>query len=363
MIIFSASEKELDEFLNRLNSFHPNFTHERSRESLNFLDVIVKIQQDEFVTDLYYKSTDGHRYLHFDSCHASHTKTSIVYSQALRMKTICSMRSDLIVNINKLKCWFRERGYPEEIVNKETKRALESSIGSFNHRSKKITQDDRQKGITLVVTYNPFLCHLGLTIRKNLFLLYQDEEVKRVFTPAPFLSFRTAGTLRTHLVRAKVYPVEERLVGSRKCLRNRCQVCKNVVETDIFQSFVDKKVYKINHRFTCSDKCLVYLLSCKVCGRQYTGQTVDEFRYRWNNYKDNNRKSLRRDEHKQADVFVHVQSLDHNSFLEDTEITFIDKTDPSDPARCEEFWIDTLKTCYPLGLNKIDASFCIFVSH
>ena len=167
--------------------------------------------------------------------------------------------------------------------------------------------------------------------------------------------FRPARTLRTHLVRAKVYPVEERLVGSRKCLRNRCQVCKNVVETDIFQSFVDKKVYKINHRFTCSDKCLVYLLSCKVCGRQYTGQTVDEFRYRWNNYKDNNRKSLRGNEHKQAGFFAHFQGLDHNGFLEDTEITFIDKTDPSDPTRREEFWIDTLKTRYPLGLHNIDA--------
>ena len=52
--IWTASEKELDEFLNRLNSFHPNlrFTHERSRESLNLMDVIVKIQQGEFVTDL-----------------------------------------------------------------------------------------------------------------------------------------------------------------------------------------------------------------------------------------------------------------------------------------------------------------------
>ena len=218
--IWTASEKGLDEFLNRLNSFHPNlrFTHERSRESLNFLDVIVKIQQGEFVTDLYYKSTDRHQYLHFDSCHASHTKTSIVYSQALRMKRICSRRSDLIVNINKLKDWFRERGYPEEIVNKETKRALESSIGSFNNRSKKITQDDRQKGIPLVVTYNPFLCHLGQTIRKNFFLLYQDEEAKCVFTPAPFVSFRTARTHRTHLVRAKVYPVEESLLGQENVL-------------------------------------------------------------------------------------------------------------------------------------------------
>ena len=89
------------------------------------------------------------------------------------------------------------------------------------------------------------------------------------------------------------------------------------------------------HRFTCSDICLVYLLSCKVCGRQYTGQTVDEFRYRWNNYKDNNRKSLRGDEHKQAGFFAHFQGLDHTGFVEDTEITFIDKTDPSGPTRCE----------------------------
>ena len=74
--MWTASGKELDEFLNRLNSFHPNlkFTDERSRESLNFLDVIIKIQQVEFVTDLYCKSTDEHQYLHFDSCYASHTK-------------------------------------------------------------------------------------------------------------------------------------------------------------------------------------------------------------------------------------------------------------------------------------------------
>ena len=118
---------------------------------------------------------------------------------------------------------------------------------------------------------------------------------------------------------------------------------------------MDKKVYKINHRFTCGDKCLVYLLSFTVCGRQYTGQTVDEFRYRWNNYKDNNRKSLRGDEHKQAGFIAHFQSLDHNGFLEDTEITFIDQADSPDPTRREDFSIDTLKTRYPLGLSNINA--------
>ena len=100
------------------------------------------------------------------------------------MKRICSRKSDLIVNINELKDWFRERGYP----------ALESCISSSNNKSKNL-KGDRPKGMPLVVTYNLFLCHLGQAIRENLFLLYQDEEVKHVFTPAPFVSFRTARTI------------------------------------------------------------------------------------------------------------------------------------------------------------------------
>ena len=41
-------------------------------------------------------------------------------------------------------------------------------------------------------------------------------------------------------------------------------------------------------------------------------------------------------------------------FINDTEIRFFDKTDLSDPTRHEDFWIGTLKTCYPQGLNSID---------
>ena len=92
----------------------------------------------------------------------------------------------------------------------------------------------------------------------------------------------------------------QRLVGSRKSNKNRWQICKNVTETETFQPFVDKKVHKINHRFTCSDKCLVYLLLCKVYRMQYNRRTNDEFRYKWNNYKDNNRKSLMGEDDKQA---------------------------------------------------------------
>ena len=166
------------------------------------------------------------------------------------------------------------------MVNKKTKRALESPSLGHSKTSERSVSGNVETGVPLVVNYNPILCRLGQVIRKNLCFQYQDEEVKQVLNPAPFVSFRSVRTLRSHTVKAKVYSVGERLVGSRKCNKNCCQVCKNVTETEIFQSFVDKKVYKINHRFTCSVKCLIYLFSCKVCGMQYYDQTNDEFRSR-----------------------------------------------------------------------------------
>ena len=78
-------------------------------------------------------------------------------------------------------------------------------------------------------------------------------------------------------------------MGSSKCGSKRCQVCLNVSEPNIFESFQTKRQYKINHHLDCNDKCLIYLLSCKICGLQYVGSTTDRFRLRWNNYKDNDR--------------------------------------------------------------------------
>ena len=77
-------------------------------------------------------------------------------------------------------------------------------------------------------------------------------------------------------------------------------------------------------------------------------------RYRWNNYKDNNRKSLRGEDHKQRSFFAHSQIAGRSGFINDTEIRFIDKTDPLDPTIREDFSIDTLKTRYPQDLNNIN---------
>ena len=154
------------------------------------------------------------------------------------------------------------------MVNKKIKTTFESNSLGQCKTSERIASGNGGTGVPLAVNKNAILFRLGQVIRKNLCFLYQDEKVKQVFNPDPFVSCRSVRTLRSHLVIAKVYPVGERLVRSRKCNKNRCQVCKNVIETKTFQSFADEKVYKVNYRFTCSDKCLVYLLWCKVTFKQ-----------------------------------------------------------------------------------------------
>ena len=77
-----------------------------------------------------------------------------------------------------------------------------------------------------------------------------------MFTPPPFASFRADFSLRKHLVKAKVYPLL-RKCGSSACNKSRCQTYLNVNNADVFQSFVTKESYKINHKFDCDSKCII----------------------------------------------------------------------------------------------------------
>ena len=119
-----------------------------------------------------------------------------------------------------------------------------------------------------------------------------------------------------NLVTTKMYPME-RKTGSCKCKGSRCQVCLNVSETETFTSTMTHMSYKINHSFDCNDKCLIYLLTCKTCLKQYVGSTTDCFRYRWNNYKCNDRKFARGEACLQEHLFEHFNSEGHNGFLHD----------------------------------------------
>ena len=95
-------------------------------------------------------------------------------------------------------------------------------------------------------------------------------------------------------------------------------------------------------------KCLVYLLACKVC-LKHAGQIVKEFRYMWNNYKNNGCNYQEYGTCMQQYLLEHFFEEGHQGFLEDVSITLIDSPDPSNPSQRANYWRSTLESTVPCG--------------
>ena len=177
-----------------------------------------------------------------------------------------------------------------------------------------------------------------------------DKEVKNVFTPKSIISFRFARKLSNYLVRTKMYHIEK-TVGSKNFGSKHFELCVNVNDTSTLTSTVTRKTFIINHKFNCNARCFIYLLTCRKSKIQYVGQTVNQFRSKWNNYKSDSRKYNRGGSCMQQHLFKHICTSGHSGFLYDVSIKFIDKTDPSNPCKWEDYWGRILKTMAPFGLN------------
>ena len=94
---WSQSDEELQSFLSRANNLHPSikFTHELSNTTISFLDTSSSLSEGELSTDLYSIPTDTNQYLLPSSCHPPGVTKSIPYSQALRIRRICSTDKSL----------------------------------------------------------------------------------------------------------------------------------------------------------------------------------------------------------------------------------------------------------------------------
>ena len=95
-----------------------------------------------------------------------------------------------------MRSWFYKRSYPKDFVEKEMGKVEFCRYTRRNRREK--------KGVPLVITYHPSQKNIGRIINQNLYILYMNEDVKNVFTPAPMISFRSARELSSYLVRAKL---------------------------------------------------------------------------------------------------------------------------------------------------------------
>ena len=86
--------------------------YEYSGTKVNFLDVIVEIDACQLISKPFFKATDCHQYLHYESSHPAHVKRSIVFCQGIRIKSICSRKENCEKHLQDLSSWFNNRAYP-----------------------------------------------------------------------------------------------------------------------------------------------------------------------------------------------------------------------------------------------------------
>ena len=96
------------------------------------------------MTNMYVKRT-----VYYSSSHPNHTRRSTVYSQSLRARRLCSLESDFLKHCTKMKSWFPKRAYPEDMIDKETKKVKFSEKNSRKSKGSKV--------VPFVVTYHPSL--------------------------------------------------------------------------------------------------------------------------------------------------------------------------------------------------------------
>ena len=150
-----------------------------------------------------------------------------------------------------------------------------------------------------------------------------NDEVKKLFSLCDpwFLSVEQGNSV-AYLCRLNCSPWKERLVHV-----NAIGMGVRCVKAFLKQIplHVVMMVLLIKNKFDCNKKCLVYLITCKKCLKQYIRQTVDTLRSCWNNYKDNARKYERGQHCMQKHLYKHFDLPGHSNFLEDVTVTFIVK--------------------------------------
>ena len=360
-IIWQGTIDELQKFIKEINSIHKTikFDVTFSKKQVNFLDTTVTITPNGTIkTSLYQKPTDRHAFLHNKSYHPSSTKRSLPYSQALRLKRICTSEEDYYSATESLKEQFKARGYKDTDISDQIKKA---SLQNRNELLKPQQPRDKKVPLTLVTTYNKALPNLMEIIEKNWHLLQINARITNKFVEKPRIAYRRNPNLRQligghRIERNKVVKKTIKTLGictpCRSQMGNKC--CKQMKHTSTFRNRHTQKEYQIFHRVTCKSKNVIYLLECSLCdNKAYVGKSEIPMNERINGHRsDTRRNKIAVDTHflepghdfdKHA-KFTIIEMIT-NTNLRGTQLTNLLK-------KREDFWMQKLHTIGNNGFNK-----------
>ena len=286
-------------FKNILQSMDENidFTFEEATETLqngillktlSFLDVTVILNLDGSVeTDVFYKETNSHDYLAYDSHHPQHVIDNIPFNLAKRIVVFCSDYKREQFRLKELKGWLLNCGYPEYLIDKKFHNAKLQGPAPNPEDSKNV--------IPLVSTYYSNIDSKHITETANsLMQNCKSDHLRSVFGNCKAIaSYKQPPNLLRQLTRAEFNstpePILQQEKGLFKCMGNRCDLCKlNYIQECKFFETSNGSIWNVNCHINCNSKNVVYYLKCPTCVQTYTGQT-NNLRLRMNGHRSGSR--------------------------------------------------------------------------
>ena len=195
-MVWIKSKSELRKCMNEINQRHQSIKigFKFSKENIAFLDRLAFIDSNNRLqTTLYKKPTDCQNFLHAKSAHPFSLRKSIFYSQALRIKRICSTFEEYRKHSQDLIKKIVEKGYNESTARKQIERDdhLDTSL-LLKHCKPK-----RTGKIPFSLTYNPVLPNIKEIINEHWHILTIDSNFKEIFNNLqPMIVFRKSTSLK-----------------------------------------------------------------------------------------------------------------------------------------------------------------------
>ena len=326
---------------------------------MNFLDLTLYKGQrfaQHGILDIkpFFKDTNKFQYLQFSSAHPRSTFKGILKGEHTRLLRACSDQQEYNCILQKMYGIFRDRGYPRALIEKVQH--------DLPFSSRQATLQPKQLGrgrydTFLVMQFTPDLDVSN--IREILKLPPQEQP----HVPTPCLALKKSKDIGSRLVRAKlkgfvdpshssdkiVIPITPNFQGhSAGCAKSGCKCCKVMSRKVRVTSSSNGKTFSTPPHTNCDSKCLVYLLECSKChkGNQYVGQTQRPLSQRISGHRAAHSKKTN------LPIYKHFISKVDHSFEHSIRITVLELCNSSNLNARESYWISTLDTVYPKGLNS-----------
>ncbi len=363
----------LDHFIEKINKHHPNiqYTTIQSEQEIDFLDLTIykgELFHNHNSLDIktFQKPHNLFQYLHFQSFHPKSTYKGIILGESVRYIRTNTNELNYRLQLSLLKTRLEARGYPTKFIEKYLHRA------SFQNRTQYLKP--KQNAITNQPPRPIFKCLTPPRFKQLKHIVLKNYKNIEKFFGKPLFITAQHKTLGNTLVRAKYTPTDTEFVEflllndyqpeerpppppnnnvfqtkkikpiqPKPCGHRRCSTCSHFNRSKTFTSTITKQTYRIRQNFTCASRNTIYLITCRKCHKQYVGQTTKSLRERTNHH----RSTILTKQNRY--ISLHFNLPDHK--ITDLSIQAIDTADANRLVSLERYWITTLRTVKPLGLN------------